>query len=318
MLIRRRKGWEIAERDATPEAVWLNRRTLLAAAGFAGLGLAPQAAHAQRVDGDPSMVLYPVKRNPAFDLADPTAESEATRYNNFIELGSGKSTYRYAASLKVRPWTLKIDGLVEAPQEIAIDDLLKSVALEERVYRLRCVETWSAVIPWTGFPLKALVDRARPLSSAKYVRFEGFSDTKLGAGLRSRVYPWPYREGITMAEATNELAFLVTGAYGKPLPGQMGAPLRLALPWKYGFKSIKSITKISFVADRPTSLWEELQPDEYGFWANVNPAVAHVRWSQAREEPLGSYFRVPTRLFNGYAEQVAHLYKGLEKEKLYT
>lgn len=317
MPVRIRRSWNLPERLATPQNLLLDRRALLV--GAAALAVSGCEAEAQRIGDDPTMALYPAKRNDAFKVKDaPTAEAAATRYNNFIELGSGKGTHRMADTLKTRPWTVEIDGLVEKPQTLDIDDLIRSAQLEERVYRLRCVETWAAVIPWSGFPLSALIARAKPLSGAKYVRFESFKDPKLGLGLRSRLYPWPYVEGITMAEATNELAFLATGAYGKPLPRQMGAPIRLVLPWKYGFKSIKSIVKVSFVAERPTSLWEKLQPDEYGFWANVNPNFPHVRWSQAREELLGTGEERRTELFNGYAEQVADLYRGLEKERLYT
>ncbi|MBL8590967.1 MAG: protein-methionine-sulfoxide reductase catalytic subunit MsrP, partial [Methylobacteriaceae bacterium] len=246
MLISRRKSWMIPEREATPEALLMSRRALIAGgAALVTAGCSDEAA-AQRVGDDPTIALYPVKRNEAYKVSSPiTAEAAATRYNNFIELGSGKSTWRVADSLKIRPWTVRVDGLVETPQTFDIDDLIRSAQLEERVYRLRCVETWSAVIPWTGFPLAALLARAKPLSAARYVRFETFMEPKMALGQRSRIYPWPYVEGITIAEAQHDLAFLVTGAYGKPLPKQMGAPLRLALPWKYGFKSIKSIVKIS-------------------------------------------------------------------------
>jgi sulfoxide reductase catalytic subunit YedY len=193
------------------------------------------------------------------------------------------------------------------------------VTLEERLYRHRCVEAWGMTIPWSGFPLAKLVELAKPLSSATYLRMETFMDPSVAPGQKQRLYPWPYVEGVTMAEATNDLAFLVTGAYGKPVAKSQGAPIRLALPWKYGFKSIKSITKFTFTDQRPKSYWEALQASEYGFWANVNPQVPHLRWSQANEEVLGSGGkRVPTLLFNGYAEYVADMYKGLEKERLWA
>ena len=201
----------------------------------------------------------------------------------------------------MRPWTVKFDGLVEQPKEVGIDDLLKAVTLEERLYRHRCVEAWSMAVPWTGFPMKALVEFAKPLSSAKYVRFETFLDKAVAPGQSGRFYPWPYVEGVTMAEATNELAFMVTGVYGKPAPNQFGAPLRVVLPWKYGFKSIKAIVKVSFVEERPKSFWEVIQGSEYGFWANVNPQVAHPRWSQATEEDIGTGQRRPTLLYNATA-----------------
>ena len=201
-----------------------------------------------------------------------TPEKINLNYNNFYEFSTSK--HLSADALKTRPWTVTIDGLVEKAQTFAIDDLIKTMGLEERLYRHRCVEAWSMAIPWTGFPLRALVEKARPLSSAKYVRFESFLDKKNAPGQRSFM-PWPYVEGLTIAEATNDLAFIVTGAYGKPLAKVQGAPIRLATPWKYGFKSAKSIVKISFVDTRPTTFWEALGPDEYGFWANVNPDVPH-------------------------------------------
>jgi len=322
MLIRRRKGWEIPEREATPEALFLDRRAMLrAGAGLgAAIALPSFALDAMAAeDADPSASLYPAKRNAAFTLGDVNITPEAinSHYNNFYEFGTSKDIYSAAQSLKIRPWTVKIDGLVGKPREIAIDDLLRQMPLEERLYRHRCVEAWSMAVPWTGFPLKALLDFAEPQGSAKYVRFETFKDAKMAPGQRQFWYPWPYVEGLTMAEAANDLAFLVTGAYGKPLGKEFGAPLRLATPWKYGFKSIKSITRISFVTERPKTFWEGLQASEYGFWANVNPAVPHPRWSQANEEVLGTGGRRPTRLFNGYADEVASLYSGLDNERLY-
>jgi len=266
---------------------------------------------------DLTAALYPAKRNEAFALDRPlTAESVASKYNNFYEFSLSKTAYSQAESLKTRPWTLKIDGLVEKPMQVGIDDLIKAMTLEERLYRHRCVEAWSMTMPWTGFPLKKLVDYAKPLGSAKFIRFETFMDPKMAPGQRG-FFPWPYVEALTMAEATNDLAFMVTGAYGKPLANVFGAPIRLHTPWKYGFKSAKSIVKISFVEKRPETFWEASGPGEYGFWANVNPQVPHPRWSQATEEVIATGERRPTLLFNGYAEQVASLYKGLEKENLY-
>ena len=211
---------------------------------------------------------------------------------------------------------MKIDGLVEKEQTVDIDALLKSIPLEERLYRHRCVEAWSMAIPWSGFPLSKLVEMAKPTSAAKYVRFESFLDKKIAPG-QKMFMPWPYVEALTMAEATNDLAFVATGAYGKPISKNQGAPIRLALPWKYGFKSAKSIVKISFVAERPRSFWQQLGPEEYGFWANVNPEVPHPRWSQANETFLNTGDLRPTMIYNGYGEQVAGLYKGLEKEPLF-
>jgi len=279
--------------------------------GFMG-STAPSYAEAERAG------LYPARPNPAFTLDRAvTPEPINAHYNNFYEFGMSKTIAEAAEALRTHPWTVKVDGLVEAPQNFAFEDLERAFPLEERLYRHRCVEGWSMAIPWTGFPLRALLDRARPLSTARYVRMETFLDSKIAPGQRQFWYPWPYVEGLTIAEAANDLAFLVTGAYGKPLAKAFGAPLRLAVPWKYGFKSIKSITRISFVADRPKSFWENLQASEYGFWANVNPAIPHPRWSQATEEVLGTGERRPTLLYNGYGEEVASLYTGLEKEILF-
>jgi sulfoxide reductase catalytic subunit YedY len=320
MHVIRRRGWEILERLATPEHVFLSRRGFLAATGAAALLASPGLAMAQRIADlpDPTTDLYPVRHNEKFVLDRPiTDEKVNAAYNNFYEFGSDKGVYNRAQALRLRPWTVKIDGMVEKPLELSMDDLTRKMPLEERLYRHRCVETWSMAIPWSGFPLAKLVDMAAPLTSAKYVRMETFLDPKMAPEQRKAWFPWPYVEGVTMAEATNELAFLVTGAYGHPLAKQHGAPLRLALPWKYGFKSIKSITRFTFTDQRPKSYWEVIGPTEYGFWANVNPAVPHPRWSQASEELIGTGERRPTLLFNGYGDYVAQLYQGLEGERLY-
>ena len=322
MHVIHRRGWEIPERLATPEHLFLDRRAFLAATGAAAaLALAPELALAQRIADlpDPTKDLYPVKRNEKYALDRPVTEERInTNYNNFYEFGTSKNVARASQALKLRPWTVKIDGMVEKEQEIGIDDLLKKVTLEERLYRHRCVEAWSMAIPWSGFPMAKLVDLAKPLSSAKYLRMETFLDKAMAPEQRKIYYPWPYIEGLTMAEATNDLAFMVTGAYGKPLPKVMGSPIRLAVPWKYGFKSIKSIVRFSFTDQRPKGLWEVLQASEYGFWANVNPQVPHPRWSQATEEFIGTGERKPTMLFNGYGDYVAGIYKGLEKERLWA
>ena len=322
MNIIRRRGWEIPESCATPEHLFFNRRSFLAAAG-AGIALAgaPSGAMAQRVADipDPSESLYPAKNNPKYVLdRDVTPEKVNLNYNTFYDFATSKSLAREAQQLRVRPWMVTIDGMVEKPQKIAIDDLLKQMPLEERLYRHRCVEAWGMAIPWSGFSLAEFVKFCKPTSGAKYLQMETFNDPKMAPGQGSPLYPWPYMEGLTMAEATNELAFLVTGAYGKPVAKQMGAPLRLAVPWKYGFKSIKSIVRFSFVAKQPKGLWEAIQSSEYGFWANVNPQVPHPRWSQASEEVIGTGDRRPTLMFNGYGEQVADIYKGLEKERLWA
>ncbi len=327
MLIRHREPWDAAERDVTPEPVFLDRRALVT--GAAALATAAWASRAQAgwfgSDStpaapvvDPSASLYPAKRNPAYTIERAlTPEAVNTDYNNYYEFGTSKHVAEAAKSLKIRPWTVKIDGLVDKPREVAIDDLLKAMTLEERLYRHRCVEAWSMTVPWTGFPLKALVDYAKPQSGAKYVQFTTFNDAKMAPGQKSFFYPWPYVEGVSMAEANNDLAFMVTGAYGKPLPNVMGAPLRLALPWKYGFKSAKSIVKITFTDKRPATFWESLGADEYGFWANVNPAVPHPRWSQATEEVLGTGSRKPTVIYNGYGDLVASLYADMKGENIF-
>jgi sulfoxide reductase catalytic subunit YedY len=319
MLIRRRRGWELPESAATDEAVYLDRRRLmqgLAAGPILASGLL--SGRAALADADPSAALYPATKNPKYTLDRPvTPEKDATTYNNFYEYGADKDIWQDAQQLKTRPWTIKIDGMVQKPMTVDIDDLLKKMPLEERLYRHRCVEAWSMAVPWSGFPLAALVSMANPLGSAKYLQMTTFMDPSMAPGQKQFFYPWPYVEGLTMAEANNELAFLVTGMYGKPVPKQDGAPLRLATPWKYGFKSVKSIVHFEFTDKRPLSYWEQLASNEYGFWANVNPEVPHPRWSQATERVLGTNDRVPTLLYNGYGEYVAAMYDGIKGEKLF-
>ena len=319
MLIRNRRTWEIPEREATPEHIFLDRRSFMAgSAAIAATGLGLGGATAATDPADPSAALYPAKRNPAYTITgEVTPETVNTNYNNFYEYGTSKHVADAAQMLKVRPWTVKFTGMVEKPQEVAIDDLLKAMPLEERLYRHRCVEAWAMQVPWTGFPLKKLVDFAKPLGSAKYIVMKTFKDPKMAPGQRSFILSWPYVEGLTMEEANNDLAFMVTGAYGKPLPKVMGAPLRLAVPWKYGFKSVKSLVEISFTDKQPDTTWAALAPDEYGFWANVNPDVPHPRWSQATEEVIGTDDRRPTVIYNGYGSEVASLYSGMKTDKLF-
>jgi sulfoxide reductase catalytic subunit YedY len=326
MLIKRRRGWELPERAATPEHVFHQRRRLIKGiaagpillAGTSALGRVAIADDADAAPDDPSAGLYPVTRNQRYTLDRPLSDERlVATYNNFYEFGSHKQIWQAAQSLPLRPWTVTLDGMVEREQVLDIDDLLARMPLEERLYRHRCVEAWSMAVPWSGFALAALVDLARPLGSARYVRMETFLDPDTAPGQRQFWYPWPYVDGLSMAEATHELAFIATGLYGKPIPKQNGAPLRLAVPWKYGFKSIKSVVRLTFTDERPVSFWEEIQASEYGFWANVNPEVPHPRWSQAKETPLGSSEKVPTQLFNGYAEFVAELYVGMENEPLF-
>ena len=313
MMIRNKPSWEMPEHLATPEDVYINRRQILAAMGFglaAGMGIMPKLA-AAAIEG------FPAKRNPAFTLdRDLTPEDEATTYTNFYEFGSSKNIWRKARRLKPDPWKITIDGMVEETITIDADEMIKKLGdQEERLYRHRCVEAWAMAVPWTGVPLEKLVRFARPNASAKYLRFETFHDPDIAPGQRQRWYPWPYVEGVTMDEATNVMPMLVTGIYGKALPNQNGAPIRLILPWKYGFKSIKSISRITFTDEKPVSFWEELQAKEYGFWANVNPEFDHPRWSQKTERLLGSGERVPTQLYNGYAEQVAELYANMPQDR---
>lgn len=317
MLIKRRRGWEIPESQATPEAVFLNRRQIIAGLGMTGLvaAAAPQAR--AQVSGI-AAELYPAKRNPAYTLdRELTEEKVATSYNNFYEFGTSKNIVRPAQALTIKPWQVKIDGMVEKEIVIDAEDLIRKMPVDERLYRHRCVEAWSMAVPWSGFPLKALVDFAKPLSGAKYLRMETFKRPEEASGQKQFWYPWPYVEGLSLAEARNDLAYIATGVYGKPIPKQMGAPLRLAVPWKYGFKSVKSIVRFTFTDQKPKSFWEAMAADEYGFWANVNPAVAHPRWSQATEEVIGTGKRVPTLIYNGYGEQVADLYKDMTGEKLF-
>jgi methionine sulfoxide reductase catalytic subunit len=333
MWIKRRRGWELPEQEASDERLFWNRRRLLQAAAGGTMVAATSAAglharhgHAQSgpPEDDPSAGLYPASRNDAFGLSRPVTEEEVfVTYTNYYEFGSSKNIWRHAQELPIRPWTVRIDGMVEREIDLDIDDLLARVSLEERLYRLRCVEAWSMAVPWTGFPMRELVALARPLSSASYVRMETFHMPDVASGQRAPWYPWPYIEGLTMEEATHDLALLATGAYGKPLAQQNGSPLRLVVPWKYGFKSIKGIVRFTFTDQQPETFWETVQGGEYGFWANVNPAVAHPRWSQAEEKFLRSTSDVgflarpevkPTLAYNGYGEQVAHLYQGLEAQ----
>lgn len=287
------------------------------AAAYYGLsdGVAP--ARAEAAD-EVLAALLPAKRNEAFKLDRAlTPEKINGAYNNFYEFGTSKYVASAAQGLKTRPWTVKVDGLVNNSLELDFDDLIKKFALEERLYRHRCVEAWSMTIPWTGFQLSDLVKLADPKPEATYVRFETGVAKSDAPGMRTSWYPWPYTEGLTIAEARNELAFLAVGTYGKVMPKQHGAPIRLAVPWKYGFKSIKSISRISFVDKRPDTFWEALQSSEYGFWANVNPDVPHPRWSQAYERVLDTGAQVPTQIYNGYGEQVAGLYKDIKGEALF-
>ena len=301
---------------ATDEALFLSRREWLKAAGLAGIGIAAGTA------GLSSMMAravaapitgFPAPRNNSYSLDRAlTAEQEAITYTNFYEFGSSKTIWRKAQKLKTDPWMVTIDGMVEEVLKIDAADLIAKLGpQEERLYRHRCVEAWAMAVPWTGVPFAKLVALARPTSGAKYIKMETFYDPSVAPGQKQSWYPWPYVEGITIEEGMNELTLLGTGMYGKGLEKQNGAPLRCILPWKYGFKGIKSIVKFTFTDQKPVSFWEQLAKNEYGFWANVNPEVSHPRWSQATERMLGSDERVPTLIYNGYEEQVAGLYAGM-------
>ena len=306
MHVLRRRGWELSERTVTPEALVMRRRTALA--GAASVAISGPAL-AQPAGSPPLNNKYPPGRA-------ITPEKYSTTYNNYYEFSESKNLWQAAQVLKQRPWAISFEGMLKQPRTIAIDDLLKQVQLEERVYRHRCVEAWAMTVPWTGFPLSQLLKIAEPLGSAKYIVFQTAQDPSM-PGLDSPFYPWPYIEGLTLEEAANDLAFISTGMYGKALPPQDGGPIRLTVPWKYGFKSAKALVKISFTDKRPVNFWQAIQPSEYGFWANVNPAVPHPRWSQAHERLIGSDEIVPTQIYNGYGDFVASLYTDLKNEKLF-
>jgi len=303
---------KIPASEITPRSAWLNRRALLAAAGaMSGATFLPKASHAYALKAAKS----------AYTVPDPlTPQHDVTTYNNFYEFGMDKSDpSQNSGDFKARPWTVRVDGLVSTPRTFDIDDLIKSMGIEERIYRMRCVEAWSMVIPWDGFPLAALLKQVEPLSSAKYVAFETVVRPSEMPGQRSGLgsLDWPYVEGLRLDEAMNPLTLLAVGLYGDTLPNQNGAPIRLVVPWKYGFKGIKSIVRIKLVEHMPPTTWNEMASNEYGFYANVNPNVDHPRWSQASERVIGSggFFgagRKNTLMFNGYGEQVASLYKGMD------
>jgi sulfoxide reductase catalytic subunit YedY len=318
MHIRKNRTWKLPDRALTPETHYLQRREFLRTLG---LGLAATAllpATIRAASGG-----FPDSLNPAFKLEGVklTPLDSVTGYNNFYEWGLAKEDPAKLANQgwKTEPWSVEIGGLCEKPAKFDVNDLIKAMGgIEQRNYRHRCVEAWSMVIPWDGFPLSKLVSLAQPKTEAKFVRFTSFFDPKVCEGQRSTSFTWPYIEGLTIAEANNELAFLATGIYGKPLRNQNGAPIRLVVPWKYGFKGAKSLAKIDFVAEQPKTLWNQMAPDEYGFYANVNPEVDHPRWSQASERIIGGGFfagKKPTLKFNGYEQQVAKLYAGLDLRK---
>ncbi|MBA1275253.1 protein-methionine-sulfoxide reductase catalytic subunit MsrP [Stutzerimonas azotifigens] len=334
MLIKQAAPGDCREFEVTPEAAYLGRRRLLKGSLAAAATLAMPSAWA--ADRYPKVT--PAAAPGWFDdkLKDARWESEvvkgeaitpfgdATQYNNFYEFGPDKGDpAQHASMLETEPWSVTVDGAVKQPGRYSLEDLIRPHGLQERIYRLRCVEAWSMVIPWLGVPLSDVIKRLEPTSAAKYVRFETLVRPEQMPGMKSRfsLIAWPYVEGLRMDEAMHPLTLMAVGMYGRVLPNQNGAPLRLVVPWKYGFKSIKSIVRISFVEEQPSTTWESMAPDEYGFFANVNPQVSHPRWSQARERRLPGSLFAPnvreTQMFNGYAEQVASLYADLDLRKYY-
>ena len=321
MLIK--KPSDILPSEITSKTDYLNRREILKAAGLIGgaalapsamAAIVPEGQHAKIPDIRPSEFSTDETVNPYDDIVT---------YNNYYEFGTRKSDpYRNAQEFKARPWSITVDGHAEVTGTFDFDDFIKPFDVEERIYRMRCVEAWSMVIPWNGIALADIVKRFKPTSKAKYVAFETLYDPKRMPGQRFGSIRWPYREGLTIEEATNPLTILAVGLYGEALPNQNGAPIRLVVPWKYGFKGIKGIVRMSFTEDQPLASWNMQQPREYGFYANVNPDVDHPRWSQATERRISSESsiftrKIPTQMFNGYGEHVAHLYKGLDLRKHY-
>jgi len=301
MLIRRPD--DIPSSEITPEGLYQNRRAFIGAAGALALGaiVAPSNMGAAERQKD-----------------DITPEKDATTYNNFYEFGTSKEDpAENAKDFRATPWTVNVEGLVKNPRPYDINELLGRLSVYDRTYRMRCVEAWSMVIPWQGIQLRDIINRLEPLPSAKFVEFTTLYDPKRMPGQKYAVLPWPYKEALRMDEAMHPLTLFATGMYGKPLPNQNGAPLRLVVPWKYGFKGIKSIVKIRFTESMPNTTWSDANPREYGFYANVNPAVDHPRWSQAKERRIGEFLKRNTLPFNGYAEQVASLYAGMDLRKFY-
>jgi len=308
--------------EITPQSVYLNRRKFIArgSAAVAGLAMGRSLLEllfpSQTVQADTK--LSAAIKSPFNTNEKQTPYNDVTHYNNFYEFGVGKEEpAEKAGNFKTSPWTLTVDGAVGKPKTFDLDSLMKLAPLEERIYRHRCVEAWSIVVPWIGFPLNVLVKQAEPTSKAKYVAFQSLYDPKQMPAARYAGIPFPYVEGLRMDEAMHPLALLCFGMYGEALPNQDGAPVRLVVPWKYGFKSIKSIVKISFVEAQPPTTWNLANPREYGFYSNVNPNVDHPRWSQAKERRLGEFFRRPTLMFNGYGAQVAQLYAGMDLRKYF-
>mgnify|MGYP000047124468 CR=1 FL=1 len=322
MIIRHRKKSDVRENEVTDERTYHSRRDIIKSMGVAGVALAGAGAVVgglgqNKVQADAGEALDFTPTDYRVD-EDKTPFEAVTSINNFYEFGMGKDDpARYADEMSIEPWTIEVEGHCDKPGTISLEDLVKPHQLEERIYRFRCVEAWSMVIPWIGVPLGDVLKRFEPNSRAKYVAFQTKYDRDEMRGVRYPVLDWPYREGLRMDEAMNPLALLAVGLYGKSLLHQNGAPLRLVVPWKYGFKSIKSIVRISFVKNEPKTSWNMMQPSEYGFYSTVNPKVDHPRWSQARERRIGELYRRETLMFNGYEQEVAHLYKGMDLKKYF-
>jgi methionine sulfoxide reductase catalytic subunit len=313
------KPADIRQSEITSEQNYLNRRDFIRAGSIAGASVLAGTALGAVIPEGERAKLPDVSKSAFSTIEAPNSYEDVTTYNNYYEFGTGKEDpYRNAGQFESRPWSITVDGHAEKTGTFHFEDFMKPFDLEERIYRMRCVEAWSMVIPWVGISLADVVKHFQPTSSAKYVAFETLNDPVRMPGQRRRVLEWPYKEGLTIAEATNPLAILAVGVYGETLPNQNGAPIRLVVPWKYGFKGIKGIVRISFTEEKPPVSWNIAAANEYGFYANVNPEVNHPRWSQASERAIGGGLfapRKPTRMFNGYGEQVAHLYDGLDLRK---
>lgn len=316
MLFKNRKTSDIRENNVTPEKTYIDRRSFILGAGglvgIAGIGATALPSKEKK------RVLQPLSYKPDNNNKNLalTSYEAVTQYNNFYEFGVGKGDPSSNAwHLKPEPWTVQVTGLAAKTGVYSFDDLIKQEDLEERIYRLRCVEAWSMVIPWIGVPLRKIISRLEPQASAKFIAFETLADRKQMPGIKWPVLDWPYVEGLRLDEAMNDLTLMATGLYGKQIPNQNGAPMRLVVPWKYGFKSIKSIVRIHFSETQPPTSWNKSAPREYGFYSNVNPNVSHPRWSQARERRIGEFGRRDTLMFNGYTEEVASLYAGMNLAK---
>jgi len=315
-----KKADDIRSSEITPRSLYLNRRKFLAGAAMAGTAAAlgvglretlfpsSEAFAGNKIDG--------IQKSSFSTTETVTPYNDVTHYNNYYEFGTEKNEpAELAKNFRTRPWKVKIDGQVEKKQELSLDEIIKMAPPEERIYRHRCVEGWSIVVPWIGFSLSELIKRVKPTSKAKFVEFTTIFDMNQMPGQRTHVLDWPYVEGLRMDEAMNPLALLCFGMYGEDLPNQDGAPIRIVVPWKYGFKSAKAIVKIHFADYQPRNTWNVMTPQEYGFYANVNPNVDHPRWSQAKERRLGEFYKRPTLMFNGYGDQVASLYSGMDLKK---